>query len=175
MTTPLAAVVRGLRLDAGFASPDELALALGWNPAIPPGSDPRRLEEGEDLAYPWSAGWVLRGAVALWMLRRGGWRIRPNGGGYRRDEDRAHIQGNGTSSWCCAPGVPMLHESMAPEDIQGPVVRRDVLRLMIKTTPRFHAVVAEILAGQPGLNLAALGTGAALSPDSNATCTARTT
>lgn len=175
MTTPLAAVVRALRLDAGFASPDELARALGCNPAIPPGSDPRRVEEGGDLAYPWSAGWVLRGAVALWMLRRGGWRVLPNGGGYRRDEDRAHIQGNGTSSWCCAPGVPMLHECMAPDDIQGPVVRRDVLRLMIRTTPRFYTVVAESLAGHPGLNVWAPVEGAALSPDSSSTCTARTT
>lgn len=138
------AIVRAIRLDAGLSTPEDAAKALGWNPAGAWGAYVRVVEDGGRPSEPWGYPYVVRGVIGLWMLRRGGWRVLPAGGGYLRAEDGANINGNGTSSWCSWPrstGRATLHERMGDGDIEGPVMRRDILRLMIQATPALAGVV----------------------------------
>lgn len=141
-TEDVPGLVRALRADLGHASPEEAARALGWNPAGTWGGYVRDVEEGREPGEPWGRPYVVRGLVALWFLRCGGWRVDRASGAYVRDRDGARIDGGASGHWCSWPRGRTVHEPMRDGDIDGPVIRRGILRLMLRVEAMAGRVAA---------------------------------
>ncbi len=122
------ALVTAIRVDLGYTDADSskaLGYAGEWSGVV---SD---VEAGRAPVAPFDAGYVARGMVATWMIRRGGWTPRE---GVYHHESGAKILGNGTGSWAMVPGFRgLIEERMGPAGCEGPGgVRHDVLRLMLR-------------------------------------------
>lgn len=124
-------LVRAILEDLG--EPIETSARLfGFNPSSEWGSLVCDVAAGGTPVSPFSVGYVVRGLVALWLLRCGGWKQLEGGGGYRRS-DGASVNGNGVSSWATVPGRRgALHDTTGAWGCEGPIIRHDVLRLMLR-------------------------------------------
>lgn len=124
------ALVRAVRIDLEYTDKDS-ARALGFSPDGEWGAVVRDVEAGRAPCDPFDEGYVVRGLVAAWLLRRGGWSVTP-GGGYVRS-DGARVDGNGMTSWASIPGVRgVLTDGIGEWGAQGPAIRHDCLRLMLR-------------------------------------------
>lgn len=127
--TDVPGLVQALLKDLG--EPLETSARLfGFNPNSEWGGIVSDVAAGKEPIAPFNVGYVVRGLVALWLLQRGGW-IRYDGG--VRRVDGVKITGNGTSSWASMPGrAGCLYDSTGEWGCEGPVVRHDILRLMLR-------------------------------------------
>lgn len=122
------ALVTAIRVDLGYTDADSskaLGFAGEWSGVV---SD---VEAGREPVAPFTAGYVARGMVATWMIRRGGWTPRE---GVYHHANGAKILGNGLRCWAMVPGCRgMLEERTGEAGCEGPGgVRHDVLRLMLR-------------------------------------------
>lgn len=116
---------------ADLGEPLETSSRLfGFNPSSDWGGLVRDVAAGGVPVSPFDVGYVVRGLVALWLLRRGGWTC--YAGGVCR-ADGVKVTGNGVSSWAQVPGARgCLYDSTGEWGCEGPVVRHDILRLMLR-------------------------------------------
>lgn len=125
------ALVRALRIDLGYTE-ENAARIFGFNPDSEWGGLVRDVEAGRPPVHPFDTGYVFRGVIASWLIRRGGWR-HLHGGSTWRHAGGAWVGGNGTTSWAKIPGVKeMLHDKTGDWGCAGPVLRHDILRLMLR-------------------------------------------
>jgi len=125
------ALVRALRVDLGHTR-ENAAQIFGWTPTSTWGSLVADVEDGLPPPRPFDAGYVVRGILAVWLIRCGGWRHLPGGGGWKHTGG-AHISGNALRSWASVPGRKhIIEESIGDWGCEGPVLRHDILRLMLR-------------------------------------------